>query len=190
MTACMTWTISGIVIVASLGLIAFYNRFIALGRRCDQAFADIDVQLKQRHDLIPNLVETVKGYAGHERGTLEAVMKARNAAQAAPTDAAKLQAESGLTAALGRLMVVTEAYPDLKASQQFSNLQDELADIENKMAAARRYLNTTVGEYNATLEQFPGLAVAALFGFQARAFYDVGKDSRQAMDAAAPAVRF
>ena len=117
-------------------------------------------------------------------------MKARNAAQAAPTDAAKLQAESGLTAALGRLMVVTEAYPDLKASQQFSNLQDELADIENKMAAARRYLNTTVGEYNATLEQFPGLAVAALFGFQARAFYDVGKDSRQAMDAAAPSVRF
>ena len=184
------WTVLGLVFIVSIGLIAFYNRFIALGRRCDQAFADIDVQLKQRHDLIPNLVETVKGYAGHERGTLEAVMRARNAAQQASSDTAKLQAEQGLTAALGRLMVVTEAYPDLKASQNFASLQDELSDIENKMAAARRYLNNTVGEFNATLEQFPGIFVAALFGFRSRAFYDVGQDNRRSMDAAAPAVRF
>ena len=184
------WTALGIVCALSMILIAYYNRFIALGRRCDQAFADIDVQLKQRQDLIPNLVETVKGYAGHERGTLEAVIKARGAAQTAPTPEARMQAEAGLSAALGRLMVVTEAYPDLKASANFSNLQTELSDIENKMAAARRFLNNAVGELNTTLEAFPGVFIAALFGFKTRAFYDVGQDLRRTMDAAAPAVRF
>ena len=184
------WTALGIVAALSLILIAYYNRFISLGRRCDQAFADIDVQLKQRQDLIPNLVETVKGYAGHERGTLEAVIKARGAAQSAPSPEARMQAEAGLSAALGRLMVVTEAYPDLKASANFTRLQEELSDIENKMAAARRFLNSAVGELNATLEAFPGVFVAAIFGFKTRAFYDVGQDQRRAMDAAAPAVRF
>jgi LemA protein len=190
MTSYVTWAMLGIAFSMAVGVIAYYNRFIGLGRRCDQAFADIDVQLKQRHDLIPNLVETVKGYAGHERGTLEAVINARAAAQGAPSNAAKMQAEAGLSAALGRLMVVTEAYPDLKASANFSTLQDELSDIENKMAAARRYLNNAVGEFNATREQFPGLLVAAMFGIGSRSFYDVGRDNRQAMDAAAPAVRF
>ena len=190
MSNMLPWVLTGTVAAVSLAVIGYYNRFISLGRRCDQAFADIDVQLKQRQDLIPNLVETVKGYAGHERGTLEAVMKARNAAQNAPTPEARMQAESGLTAALGRLMVVTEAYPDLKASVNFSSLQDELSDIENKMAAARRYLNNAVGEYNATREQFPGIFVAKLFAFDARAFYDVGQDQRRSMDAAAPAVQF
>ena len=184
------WIVLGIVAVISLLVIAYYNRFVALGRRCDQAFADIDVQLKQRQDLIPNLVETVKGYASHERGALEAVIKARGAAQSAPTAEARLKAESGLTAALGRLMVVTEAYPELKANTNFLSLQDELADIENKVAAARRFLNNAVGEYNTTRDAFPGVFIAALFGFASRAFYDVGQEKRQAMDAAAPSVRF
>jgi LemA protein len=184
------WTALGIVFALSVLLIAYYNRFVALGRRCDQAFADIDVQMKQRQDLVPNLVETVKGYAGHERGTLEAVIKARGAAQSAPTPDARMQAEAGLSAALGRLMVVTEAYPDLKASANFTRLQEELSDIENKMAAARRFLNNAVGEYNTTRDAFPGVFVAAAFGFATRTFYDVGQDRRQAMDAAAPSVRF
>ena len=190
MSHALEWTMLGLVFVASIGLIVYYNRFIALGRRCDQAFADIDVQLKQRQDLIPNLVEAVKGYAGHERATLEAVIKARGAAQSAHTPEARMQAEAGLSAALGRLMVVSEAYPDLKASTNFSHLQDELSDIENKTAAARRFLNNAVGEFNATLDAFPGVLVAALFGFRTRPFYDVGQERRQQMDAAAPTVRF
>jgi LemA protein len=178
-------------IFALLGVfaISIFNRLIALGRRCDQAGADIDVQVKQRFDLIPNLVETVKGYATHERGTLEAVMKARAATQQATSPVAIGQAEAALGSALGRLMAVAEAYPDLKASQNFSELQAELSDLENKIAAARRYLNSAVTEYNTTREQFPANLVSELFAFSAKDAVVMTRDERPRMEAA-PAVRF
>jgi LemA protein len=178
-----------IVAAVLLVIVSIYNRIVTLGRRCDQSFADIDVQLKQRHDLIPNLVETVKAYATHERGTLESVMRARSAAQNAATPAAQAQAEAALGASLGRLMAVAEAYPDLKASANFSSLQDELSDIENKIAAARRFLNNAVGEHNGTLAQFPANLVAMLFGLKEKAFFDLGTEQRKAMDMA-PVVKF
>jgi LemA protein len=177
-----------ILIVVVLAGVAVYNTLVALNRRCDQAEADIDVQLKQRHDLIPNLVETVKGYAGHERGTLEAVMRARNAAAAAPAGGAGA-AEGALGAALGRLMAVAEAYPDLKANANFAELQAELGDIENKIAAARRYLNGAVTEYNTTREQFPGNVIGKLFEFAGREVVIVAKEHRGRIEAA-PVVRF
>ena len=172
-------------LVLLLAIAAIYNRLIALNRRCEQAEADIDVQLKQRHDLIPNLVETVKGYVGHERGTLEAVMKARNAAVATPSAGA----EAALGGALSRLMMVAEAYPDLKASTQFSELQMEIGDTENKIAAARRYLTSATNEYNTTTEVFPANMVASVFGFANRATGVIAKDNRGTIDAA-PAVKF
>ena len=151
------------------------------------------MQLKQRHDLIPNLVETVKGYAAHEKGTLEAVIQARNAAVSAErTGDAKAmgQAEGVLGAALGRLIALSEAYPDLKANTNFQQLQAELTDIENKLAAARRFFNNAVGEYNTAREQFPAVMFANMFGFGPRVFFDVGEDSRTSMDAAPPQVKF
>jgi LemA protein len=186
----MTMTIITAIFAATLASIllvtaALYNRLIALNRRCEQAEADIDVQLKQRHDLIPNLVETVKGYAGHERGTLDAVMKARNAAVAAPSAGA----EAALGGALSRLMAVAEAYTDLKADTQFSNLQMEIGDTENKIAASRRYLNSAVNEYNTSCELFPANMVASVFGFENRANGTVSKEQRVALDAA-PSVTF
>ena len=132
-----------------------YNGLVALRQRVNQAFADIDVQLKQRHDLIPNLVETVKGYASHERGTLEAVVQARNAAIAATDPEQVAAAENVLTGALRQLFALAEAYPDLKANANFQQLQAELSDIENKIAAARRFFNNAVQEYNTGIEQFP-----------------------------------
>lgn len=188
MTTALIVTLSIIALIA-LFAITVFNRLIALGRRCDQAGSDIDVQLKQRHDLIPNLVQTVKGYAGHERGTLEAVMKARAAASQAATPGAQMQAEAALGSALGRLMAVAESYPDLKASANFEQLAAELSDIENKIAAARRYLNSAVNEYNTTREQFPANAVASLFGFTVRDTVVFAKSDRAAMEAA-PAVQF
>ncbi len=178
------------VVAVGLAVLIMYNRLVALARRCDQAFADIDVQLKQRHDLIPNLVETVRGYAKHESTTLDAIMKARHAAQNAPTPAAALQAEGALGATLSRLMAVTEAqYPELQASSHFQNLRDELSDTENKISAARRYLNNAVGEYNASLEQAPSNLIGWMFGMKSRAFYDLGPEGRKTMDLA-PAVKF
>ncbi len=177
--------IGGTFAVLLLMITALYNRMIALNRRCEQAEADIDVQLKQRHDLIPNLVETVKGYAGHERGTLEAVMKARNAAVAAPSAGT----EAALGGALSRLMAVAEAYPELKADAQFSNLQMEIGDTENKIAASRRYLNNAVNEYNTSCEVFPANMVASVFGFSNRASGAVAKEQRVVLEAA-PSVKF
>lgn len=169
--------------------ISIFNRLIALGRRCDQANADIDVQVKQRFDLIPNLVEIVKGYATHERGTLEAVMKARAATAQATSPVAMGQAEAALGSALGRLMAVAEAYPDLKASQNFSELQGELSDLENKIAAARRYLNGAVTEYNTTREQFPANLVGEMFAFGPKEAVVIVREDRPRMETA-PAVRF
>ncbi|MDO9337180.1 MAG: LemA family protein [Caulobacter sp.] len=182
-----------VVIVAVVGLIVVgvYNRLVTLSTRADQAFADIDVQLKQRQDLVPNLVETVKGYAAHEKGTLEAVIAARNGAAAATSVEDKVQAETVLTGALRQLFAVAEAYPDLKANTNFLNLQDQLADLENKLAAARRFFNNAVAEFNAARRGFPAVVFAGMFGFgKDRSLYDVGVESRAAMDAAAPAVKF
>jgi LemA protein len=180
-----------VVVVLVVLLIGIYNRLVALRQNTNQAFADIDVQLKQRHDLIPNLVETVKGYAAHESGTLEAVIQARNSAISAEKTGdpkAMGQAEGVLGAALGRLIALSEAYPDLKANQNFIKLQDELSDIENKLAAARRFFNNAVGEYNTAREQFPASTVAGPFGFGPRQFFDVGQD--RATLETAPQVKF
>ena len=178
------WIGLALAAVAALALVSIYNRLEALNRRCDQAGADIDVQLKQRHDLVPNLVATVKSYAGHERGTLEAVIKARAAAVAAPSAGAQMQAESMLGAALGRLMAVAEAYPELKASGQFSDLAAELGDLENKIAAARRYLNGATTEYNTTIEQFPANVIAGNFGFKLKPVAVAPNDNRAELDTA------
>jgi LemA protein len=148
-------------------------------QRVSQAFADIDVQLKLRHDLIPNLVETVKGYAAHERETLDAVVKARNAAISAQGPAAQANAENALTGALKGLFALAEAYPDLKANTNFQQLQTELSDIENKIAAARRFFNNAVQEYNTGIEQFPAALFAASFGFTRREFFDLGETRAQ-----------
>ena len=180
-----------VAVVLAVLLIGVYNRLVALRQNSNQAFADIDVQLRQRHDLIPNLVETVKGYAAHEKGTLEAVIAARNAAvNAEKTGDAKAMgtAEGVLGAALGRLIALSEAYPDLKANQNFIKLQDELSDIENKLAAARRFFNNAVSEYNTGREQFPAVMLAGAFGFGPRTFFDLGEERASVSET--PQVKF
>jgi len=189
----MTAIIIVVVIIAVIGFIAVgaYNKLVALDQRADQAFADIDVQLKQRQDLIPNLVETVKGYAAHEKGTLDAVTQARAAAAGATSVNDKVAAENMLTGALGKLFAVAEAYPDLKANTNFLELQRELSDIENKLAAARRFFNNAVAEFNAVRAQFPTVLFAGLIGFgQDKPFFEVDADQRAAMTAAPPTVNF
>lgn len=177
-----------IVVLIGVLFIGAYNRLVALRQNTNEAFADIDVQLKQRQDLVPNLVETVKGYAAHERGTLDEVTQARAAAASAGTLEQRAQAEGALTGALGRLMAVAESYPDLKANQNFLQLQSELADLENKIAAARRFFNNAVGEYNASIQRFPAVLIAGMAGFAPRDFFDAGPD-RAAMQTA-PQVKF
>jgi LemA protein len=189
----MTFIIIGLVIGAIVAFLVVggYNRLVALDQRADQSFADIDVQLKQRQDLIPNLVETVKGYAAHERGTLDAVTQARAAAAGAHNVNERVEAENMLSGALGRLFAVAEAYPDLKANTNFQQLQTELSDIENKLAAARRFFNNAVAEFNAARRQFPTVLFAGLFGFGSdKPFFDVGETDRAAMNAAPPTVNF
>jgi len=171
-----------------LWIIMIYNQLVAMRQRVGQAFADVDVQLKLRHDLIPNLVETVKGYAAHERGTLEAVVQARNAAVAAQGPAQQAAAENMLTGALRQMFALAEAYPDLKANQNFQQLQAELSDVENKIAAARRFFNNSVQEYNTGIQQFPAALFAATLGFTQRTFFDVGEE-RAAVEKA-PQVKF
>lgn len=182
------WVVLGVIVVIVIWAIAIYNGLVALRQRTNQAFADIDVQLKQRHDLIPNLVETVKGYAVHERGTLEAVVKARQTAMAAPGVEQKVVAENMLTGALRQLFALSENYPDLKANQNFQQLQSELSDIENKLAASRRFFNSAVQEYNTGIEQFPAALFAGMFGFRHREFFDVGEARPQLEQA--PSVKF
>jgi LemA protein len=182
------WVVLGIAVVLILWLIMIYNGLVAMRQRVNQAFADIDVQLKQRHDLIPNLVETVKGYAQHERGTLEEVVKARNVAMTAQGPAQQAAAENMLSGALRQLFALSEAYPDLKANQNFQQLQAELSDIENKLAAARRFFNNAVQEYNTGIEQFPAALLAGPLGFQRREFFDVAEARPQLEQA--PSVKF
>jgi LemA protein len=182
------WVILGVVVVIVIWAISVYNGLVAMRQRTNQAFADIDVQLKQRHDLIPNLVETVKGYAAHEKGTLEAVIQARQTAVAAPGVEQKVAAENMLTGALGKLFALSEAYPDLKANANFRQLQSDLSDIENKLAASRRFYNNAVQEYNTGIQQFPAALFAGIFGFSQRTFFDVGGDRAQLEQA--PSVKF
>src|ERR1041384_4599070 len=159
------WIVLGVIVIIVLFAFGAYNRLVALSQRVNQAFADVDVQLRQRHDLVPNLVETVKGYAAHERGTLDDVVKARNAAMTAPGPAQQAAAENMLTGALRQLFAVAEAYPDLKASANFQQLQAELTDLENKIAASRRFFNNAVQEYNSGIQRFPAALFASTFGF-------------------------
>ena len=182
------WVILGIIAVLVIWAIMIYNGLVAMGQRVNQAFADVDVQLKQRHDLIPNLVETVKGYAAHERGTLEAVIQARNTAIAAPGIDQKVQAENMLTGALRQLFALSENYPNLKANANFQQLQSDLSDIENKLAASRRFFNNAVQEYNTGIEQFPAALFAGIFGFTHRTFFDLGEARPQLEQA--PSVKF
>ncbi len=187
----VTWIVIGLIVVLVLWVITIYNGLVALRQRVNQAFSDIDVQTKQRHDLVPNLVETVKGYAGHERGTLEAVVQARNAAIAAQSGgvAAQAAAENALTGALRQLFALSEAYPDLKASQNFRELQSQLSDLENKIAAARRFFNNAVQEYNTGIQQFPAVLLAGPLGFTPKDFFDVGVEERKVLEQA-PQVKF
>jgi LemA protein len=187
----LTWIIIGVIVALVAWIVMIYNGLVAMRQRVNQAFSDIDVQTKQRHDLIPNLVETVKGYASHERGTLEAVVQARNAAITAQSGgvAAQAAAENVLSGALRQLFALSEAYPDLKANQNFQQLQSELSDIENKIAAARRFFNNAVQEYNTGIQQFPAVLLAGSLGFTQKDFFDVGAEERKVLEQA-PQVKF
>lgn len=172
-----------IVVVALLLLlviypITIYNGLVNLRNRIENAWSQIDVQLKRRYDLIPNLVETVKGYASHESETLEAVIAARNAGVSAETPGEQAQAENMISGALRQLFAVSEAYPDLKANQSFLNLQEELTATEDKIAYARQYYNDQVRTYNTRIQQFPPVVVANLFHFEAREFFEADEGDR------------
>ena len=177
------WIVIGLLVLLVFWIIGLYNSLVRLRNRRQNAFADIDVQLRQRHDLIPQLVDTVKGYAAHEKELLLRVTEARTAAMKAGTIDDKIAAEQQLTAALQGLKVQVEAYPDLKANQNFLQLQEELSDIENKLAAARRFFNAATTEYNNAAESFPGNLVARNFGFKREVFFDLGEDTRRQMEA-------
>jgi LemA protein len=165
--------IVAIIVVVGLLLVALYNRLVQQRNRVDNAWAQVEVQLKRRWDLIPNLVETVKGYAAHERETFENVTQARAQAQQASTPAEAAQAEGILGAALGRLFAVAEAYPELQADENFRQLQTELSETENRVAVSRQVYNDTVLTYNNTVQTFPGLVLAGPFGFSIREFFEV-----------------
>ena len=171
------WIVIGIVVLLLLLLVYGYNRLVRLRQEVNTGWANIDVQLQRRADLIPNLVETVRGYAAHERETFDEVTRARTALQQASTPAQAAAANEGLTAALGRLFAVAEAYPDLKASQNFLELQEELTDTEDKISAARRYYNATVMAFNTAIQSFPWLLLAGPFGFEARQFFSAEGDT-------------
>lgn len=166
-----------------------YNRIVRLRNNRENAFADIDVQLKQRHDLIPQLVATVKGYAAHEKETLDRVIQARNGAVSARTIDDKIAAENTLTSALAGLKVTLEAYPDLKANTNFLQLQGEIADVENKLAAVRRYFNSATREYNNAIETFPANVMAGMFGFRREPMFEVAAGERASLDKA-PEIKF
>ena len=172
--------ILALILLIALSFVFLYNRFVRLRNRVDNAWAQIEVQLKRRHDLIPNLVETVKGYAAHERGTFEAVTQARTAAQRAQSPAEAAQAEGLLSQALGRLFAVAEAYPELQADENFRQLQSELAETENRIAVSRQVYNDTVLTYNNAVQTFPGVVIAGPFGFMKREFFETDEAEREA----------
>ncbi len=186
---------TNLILLGVLGFVVFitimsYNRLVSLSVSRKNAFSNIDVQLKLRHDLLPNLIETVRGYAKHEQTVFEEVTKARSRAMGANGDGQdRAQAEAALNQSLMKLMMVTENYPELKADMRFQQLQDELTDIENKIAATRRYFNGSTAEMNAYLGQFPAVVVAQLFGFKEQNFLEFDEAERKAM-AVAPKVSF
>ncbi len=171
--------IGALVVLVGVGLIAMFNRLVRLRNRTQEAFSDIDVQLKRRHDLIPNLVETVKGYATHESGVFERVTQARAAAINAGTVAEKGQTENMLTDALKSVFAVAESYPDLKASANFLKLQDELSDTENKIQAARRFYNGNVRDFNTATQTFPNNIFASMLGFKDFEFFEAEAGERE-----------
>ena len=176
----MLWIILGVVALLVVAGVLFYNRLVRLRNRVENAWAQVDVQLKRRYDLIPNLVETVKGYASHERETFEAVTNARAAAQSATGPAEQGAAEGLLSAALGRLIAVAEAYPELQADENFRQLQEELAQTENRIAVSRQVYNDTVLTYNTAIQTVPGVFFAGPLGFSKRDFFEVEGEAREA----------
>jgi LemA protein len=174
----VVWIIVGVVALLVIVVIAIYNRLVKLRNRIEAAWAQIDVQLKRRHDLIPNLVETVKGYAAHERETLENVTKARQQAVAASGVENQAQAENMLTAALRQLLAVAEAYPDLKANQNFLALQEELTGTEGRIAFSRQFYNEQVLSYDNSLEQFPTNIIAGMFNFEPKPYFEAEEAAR------------
>ncbi|HYD93319.1 MAG TPA: LemA family protein [Candidatus Paceibacterota bacterium] len=174
------YIVLAIVVVIVLWLVFTYNGFVSLVNRAKEAWSDIEVQLKRRYDLIPNLVETVKGYAAHERQAFESVTEARSAAMGASSVADHAKAENMLTGALKSLFAVAEAYPDLKANANFLELQRELSDTENKIQASRRFYNQNVMSLNTGLEQFPGNIIGGMFGFQKREFFELAEGEEAA----------
>lgn len=184
----MNWILIGIVAVVAFYAIYAYNNFVKLTQRAKEAWADIDVQLKRRYDLIPNLVETVKGYAAHEQGTFDAVTQARAQATQTHVDASNVTpeqiaamagAESALSGALSRLLAVAENYPDLKANENFLELQRELSDTENKIQAARRFYNGNVRDLNIALQSFPSNVIGKAFAFKAEEFFELEEGSEE-----------
>lgn len=167
-----------LVIILSLGVL-YYNKFVSLRNMVEEAFSSIDVQLKRRYDLIPNLVETVKGYAKHEQTTLENVVKLRNLAQSSENITDKIKNENMLTSALRSVFAIAESYPELKANENFLSLQNSLNDIENNIQAARRYYNAVVKEYNTLCETFPSVFIAKMFHFSKKEFFSIDEEEKK-----------
>lgn len=178
----LTYIVLGILAIIGIWFVAAYNGFVTLSTRVKEAWSDIDVQLKRRYDLIPNLVETVKGYATHESGTLEKVTEMRTAAMSATTPEGKAAAEGALSGALKSLFAVSESYPDLKANQNFLELQRQLEDTENKLQAARRFYNSVVQDLNTRVAMFPSNIIANMFGFKGAEFFQLGENDAAAKE--------
>jgi LemA protein len=169
----MMWIVLIVIAVIVIFVISIYNGLVQLKVQCDNAWSDIDVQLKRRYDLVPNIVETVKGYAGHEKGTLEGVVAARNRAMSTEGPAAKAEAEGMLTSALRQVFALAEAYPQLRAVESFTQLQQTLSQIEDSIQNARRYYNAVVRDFNTKIAQFPSNILAGMFNFKAREFFEI-----------------
>jgi len=176
MNSVVSWVILAAIVVCAFVVVTIYNSLVRLRQNREQAFANVDVQLQQRFDMIPQLVEAVKAYMDHENKTLTDVIQARNDGMSAATIDDKIAADKRLTAAMGQLKVTVEAYPQLKANGNFTELQKEIADTENKLAAARRFFNTATKEYNTACEVFPNVVFAGMFGHHREAMFDVGPD--------------
>lgn len=174
------WIVIGLAVLIVFWLVTAYNGLVGARNRVDNAWSQVDVQLKRRYDLIPNVVETVKGYAAHEQETFERVIQARNAAQAAQGPAEQAEAENFLTGALRQLFALAEAYPELRATENFQQLQTELSETENRIAVSRQIYNDTVLTFNNRVQQVPTNFVASMFGFGAREFFEAGDEAEEA----------
>ena len=178
MTNSILWIVIAVLAIIVIWLILVYNRLVTLKNRTDEAWSDIDVQLKRRYDLIPNLVETVKGYAAHEQGTLQKVIEARNQAMNAGSLADKAKAENTLSDTLKSIFALSEAYPDLKANQNFLKLQDELTDTEDKIQAARRFYNGNARDFNIAIEVFPNNLINGTLKFKKFEFFEAAEEEK------------